>query len=293
MTFVVAPSSAGRGILLHAASVAVMAAAPLLNKFGLLAGISPAWASLANAVIAAGCCLLFATVVGQRVRLVADRTLSLIAVTNAVGIVLVYEAVDRLLPAEVGFLGRFYLVFAVILAAVFGGERLGRLGLLCLAGVLLGGAMLLGPPDEISNYVGAACALGFAAMFALTNFLVKTRAGHLPSNTTLLSVNVLSAVLLLPYVLAVDPGGHAGLFQWSAIGWVALAAFANGFLGILLYYEGLKFTTFNQANVIRSVGPVVTMLYAWPFFPMVLDSFTVAGMSLLVVSAGILSLRPK
>jgi len=293
MTSVAAPSRAGSGILLHVASVAVMAAAPLLNKFGLLAGVSPAWASLANAIVGAACCLLFALATGAAVRLVATRSLVLIAMANATGIVLLYEATDRLLPAEVGFLGRFYLVFAAILATLYGFERLGKVGLACMIGAVIGGLMLVGPVDRLTSYAGAACALGFAAMFALTNFLVKARTGHLESNTTLFSVSILSALMLVPYVLAIDAGGYVGLLDLSAVGWVVLAAFANGFLGLLLYYEGLKRTTFNQANIIRSVAPVLTMLYAWPFFPVVLDTATVAGMVLLVASAAILSLRPK
>lgn len=40
------------------------------------------------------------------------------------------------------------------------------------------------------------------------------------------------------------------------IGAVAVSAFCSGFLGLLLFYRGLKFISFRDANLIRALNPV-------------------------------------
>lgn len=281
------------GLLLGFTSVAVMSTAPLFNKFGLTAGLPPAWGAWANAAFAAVAVAVYAKSLSKSARVIWDRRLLVISAINSGGLILLFFATSHLTPAQVAFWGRLYLVFAVLMAIVVARERLTRTALAGTIAVGVGGFFFSGVDEIVAGWHGIAAAIGYAFLFALTNFLIKRWLANVDSESTLLSMNCISCVMLLPYAFIVSGDGANQLLDLSSIGWVALAAVLNGFVGLLLYYEGQKRTSFTQASVVRSLGPLFTLVYSWPFFPTPLTFVSGIGAAFMIGGAVALALSAR
>ena len=68
------------------------------------------------------------------------------------------------------------------------------------------------------------------------------------------------------------------------IGAVAVSAFCSGFLGLLLFYRGLKFISFRDANLIRALNPVFVLVYSLPFFRIQMTPAFILGGGLIILS---------
>jgi drug/metabolite transporter (DMT)-like permease len=86
-------------------------------------------------------------------------------------------------------------------------------------------------------------------------------------------------------------GGWSGVVASpTGVAWVTLSA-AISVVGLGLGYAGLRYLDFAKANALRSFGPVLISLYAWPFFPVRLTPLNVGGALTLVIAVAVLAYR--
>ncbi|HIW90014.1 MAG TPA: EamA family transporter, partial [Candidatus Ligilactobacillus excrementipullorum] len=71
------------------------------------------------------------------------------------------------------------------------------------------------------------------------------------------------------------------------------SAFFSGFFGLVLFYEGLKYISFRDANLIRSLNPVFVFIFSIFFFTVPITPSFIAGAVLIVASIVWLGLMKK
>ncbi|WP_067714274.1 DMT family transporter [Nocardia yamanashiensis] len=269
-------------------SVAIMASAPLFNKFGVTAGVGPLWGSVLSAAIGSAGCLAFGLIRKRRPMLIPTAPMLLITAANAAGLTLLYLSAVWLAPAQVGFYSRSYILFATAFSYWLLAERVSAIGGACLLVIVCGGLLFTGSGSATAPAFGVLAVLAYAAFFAMTNVLIKRLAPEQDSNDTLFTINVCTLIPLLPAALLSE--GAVPVNGGTA--WICLASFLNGFLGLILFYEALKRIPSNEANAIRTISPVLTLVYSAAFYPIALTPAVVAGAVLIVFAAGYLSLCP-
>lgn len=283
-----------RGLVLHVASVLLMSASPVLDKFA-LARVDPL--SAVVTVYAVNFCL--SLVVSARRsdlptvrRALLSPGVLLMGVVNAVAIVLVFEGLALTDPVAVGLLRRFYIVFGVFLGVWLLAERFRRSE---AVGVVIAvvGALVFVSPDlsdvSLGNaaLVGSALILASSLLFAYANLLAKKFVRRL-SASQLLAVNNLAAFpVLLGYALVAN---HGVAVEPAALGLLAASAVLGSFVGLGLFYAGLRHSSYAGANVIRSLQPLVIVVYAAPFFPQAVSGPKLLAGVLVVVGVVLLSL---
>ena len=93
--------------------------------------------------------------------------------------------------------------------------------------------------------------------------LAKRQIKDIDSKTILL-YNQATSTLLLGIILIVTNHLHTihisiGLFS------ILLSALCSGVIGLLLFYEGLKYISFREANIIRTLNPIFVFIFSFPF----------------------------
>jgi len=278
-----------KGILLNFLSVSTVSLVPLLNKFS-LGHLNTAQAALFNAFFALLLCWLFAVASGKKLVWPKDKKIFFIGLTNAGGLICLFEALDMLGPITVGMLGRFYLIFTIGIAVAVFHERLNvkQLGMITIMFI---GVMMFSYSDDLNftSVIGIFVAVFYTLLFAVCNSMVKVLVKDYDSNSVLFGNNAVTFLCLIVY--AIGTGDlMQGEWNLAGIGIVFLSSFANGFLGQLLFYESFKYIGFSIANLISSIQPVLVAIYSWPFFKIELTAFKLSGAFLIIGSIMYLSL---
>ncbi|WP_256326279.1 EamA family transporter [Staphylococcus sp. HMSC036D05] len=73
---------------------------------------------------------------------------------------------------------------------------------------------------------------------------------------------------------------HIGIGLFS----ILLSALCSGVIGLLLFYEGLKYISFREANIIRTLNPIFVFIFSFPFFPLPLTPKFITGAILIIIS---------
>ncbi|WP_349410044.1 DMT family transporter [Pseudalkalibacillus sp. SCS-8] len=279
-----------KGYLLNALSVLMMAIGPLLSKFGLL-HISPAKAAVINTATIIIASYLWGVFSRKRVRFYVEKEIIWLALFNSLGVIFLFISMDLLSPVEVGFLGRFYTVFAVFLSVFILGEKMpkGEGSFIVLA--ILGAFLFVnkGGVSETS-IMGSIFALLYTFFFALTNvFIKKTVSGEKNSNSILFTNNCVTMLFVLIYSVIVGELFNTQ-HQVEGVLLIVLSSILTGFLGTILLYEALKYLRFSIANVSRAMSPILLAAMSYPFFPVELTLLNLIGAGLLVISILLLSI---
>lgn len=278
-----------KGILLNFLSVSTVSLVPLLNKFS-LGHLNTTQAALFNAFFALMLCWLFAVARGKKLTWPKDKKIFFIGLTNAGGLICLFESLDMLGPITVGMLGRFYLICTIVIAVLVFRERLNlkQIGMIAL---MFTGVMMFSYSDDLNltSLIGILVALLYTLLFAVCNSMVKLLVKDYDSNSVLFGNNAVTFLCLIVYAMGT---GDLMQAQWNlaGIGIVFLSSFANGFLGQLLFYESFKYIGFSIANLIGSIQPVLVAIYSWPFFKIELTGFKWTGAFLIIGSIMHLSL---
>ncbi|TSB45563.1 DMT family transporter [Alkalicoccobacillus porphyridii] len=280
-----------KGLILSVFSILIMSLTPLLNKFS-LDYYSPVFAALLNSVFAGLFCYLYSLVIKERIRVVKSKMLWLIGLTNSIGLICLFVSLDLLSPITVGFVGRFYTIFAIMLAVFVLKEKLKRIDLVLIGLAIVGTFLFVEKGATADSYIGIAAALMYTLFFALTNTLVKKTVEGISSNTILFYNNLISVVLIAGFMIITGDLGSM-TFQAEGIIFILLGAFFSGFLGLILFYESIKLIDFSLANLIRAVGPIVVALYSYWFFPIEFTVSNVAGAILILGSIVLITIKPK
>lgn len=117
---------------------------------------------------------LWGIISGSKVKFYGAKDILLMALFNSVGVIFLYISISLLSPVTIGFLGRFYTVFAVVLAVIFLKEKLTRKEIVLIMFALIGIFLFVdkGDTDE-TTVLGIINAILYTFFFALTNIFIK------------------------------------------------------------------------------------------------------------------------
>ena len=185
-------------------------------------------------------------------------------------------------PVSVGLLGRFYIIFALFLSVLFLNETLCKNDTLPIIFAVIGSFLITQFSGDFNSILGVIATLSYTFFFALTNMLAKKTVKDIDSKTILL-YNQATSTLLLGIILIVTNHLHTihisiGLFS------ILLSALCSGVIGLLLFYEGLKYISFREANIIRTLNPIFVFIFSFPFFPLPLTPKFITGAILIIIS---------
>ncbi|KYG31949.1 DMT family transporter [Alkalihalobacillus trypoxylicola] len=280
-----------KGISLNVASVMIMSLTPLLNKFS-LDYFHPLYAALLNCLFAGLFCFIYALIKKEKVIWIMNKKIWMIGLTNAVGLVCLFISLDYLSPVTVGFLGRFYTIFAIILAVLILKEKLKRLDMILILIAILGTFLFVEKGATMDSYLGIAVAIFYTFFFALTNTLVKISLKEVSANMLLFYNNMISILFIF---LFMSVTGNLSYISFNVNGmlFIFIGALLSGFLGLILFYEALRYIHFSLANLIRATGPILVAIYSYWFFPVELTFLNILGAVLLLCSIVLISMKPK
>ncbi|MFT4413648.1 DMT family transporter [Fredinandcohnia humi] len=282
-----------KGYMYNLLSVLMVAIGPLFSKFGLLY-ISPAKAAILNVITVITASYLFGYFSKRKVQFYVEKEIILLALFNSLGVIFLFLSTDLLSPVEIGFIGRFYTVFAVVLSVVFLHEKLTKREIIFIVIAVLG-AFLFVKKDglELSDIGGTLCAILYTFFFALTNiFIKKTMSTEKSSNSILFTNNCITLLFVCLYSL-VSGDIFDGEYSLKGIGFITLSSLLAGFLGTILLYEAIKYLRFSIANVMRAFSPLLLACISFPFFPIKITLQNTLGACLLLISIFLLTLGDK
>lgn len=264
-----------------------MALTPVMNKLSLIS-LTPIQASFLNAFFSTIFTLVFALMSRKKVKWVTNKYLLMIGVLNTLGILLQYYSSAILDPVTIGLLGRFYIVFAVILSFVILKEPMKRSDTLPIVMTILGSFVIAGVDGDFSNILGVVGAVSYTFFFALTNILAKKGLEKADTQIVLLYNQLISSVLLLLVMLFT---GQGNIQISSGVSTVFISALCSGFVGLLLFYESLKYISFRNSNLIRTSSPIFVFLLSIPFLPVHLTINLLVGGGLIIVSVFLMNIH--
>jgi drug/metabolite transporter (DMT)-like permease len=279
-----------RGIFLNVISMAIMNLAPLINKFalGYIDAISAAFYNTFFVLLFSYLAILFR---GRRVSVKkAGNLLWIIGFFDALGVIFLYASLDLISPVMVGFLGRLYTVFAVVLSIIFLKERIGRRESVLMGIAILGLFMFVTKGLDFSNALGIMAAIAYTFCFAVSNLLAKMATATENTNDIIFYNKFVSFGFVFAYSVLTGRMEIVNV-NWIGIGYVFFVAFFCNFIGLILFYNGLQYVEFNLVNLIRSVGPILVVLYSWYFFPEPLSLMNIVGGFLLLASVTLLTTK--
>lgn len=270
-----------KGYLFSIISVAIMSLTPILNKFS-LTDLSPIQASFFNALFSTLILLITVLLDKSKIKIYHNKFIWLLGITNTIGILLQYVSLSLLDPVSVGLLGRFYIIFALFLSVLFLNETLCKNDTLPIIFAVIGSFLITQFSGDFNSILGVIATLSYTFFFALTNMLAKKTVKDIDSKTILL-YNQATSTLLLGIILIVTNHLHTihisiGLFS------ILLSALCSGVIGLLLFYEGLKYISFREANIIRTLNPIFVFIFSFPFFPLPLTPKFITGAILIIIS---------
>lgn len=270
-----------KGYLFNIISLAIMSLTPILNKLS-LTDLSPIQASFFNALFSTLILLITVLFDKSKIKIYHNKSIWLLGITNTIGILLQYVSLSLLDPVSVGLLGRFYIIFALFLSVLFLNETLRKHDTLPIIFAIIGSFLITHFSGDFNSILGVIAALSYTFFFALTNMLAKKTVKDIDSKTILL-YNQATSTLLLGIILIVTNHLHTihigiGLFS------ILLSALCSGVIGLLLFYEGLKYISFREANIIRTLNPIFVFIFSFPFFPLPLTPKFITGAILIIIS---------
>lgn len=274
-------STVNKGIWLNLSSVAVMSLTPVLNKIS-MSTLTPLQASFLNALFSAVITYSVIKIKRQEIpNLFKNKLIILLGLTNAIGILLQYISVSLLDPVSVGLFGRFYIIFALLLSIIIMHEKVSKADFMPIILTLIGTILITNFHGSMSSYFGIISAISYTFFFALTNMLAKKNIENVETNILLFYNQALSSLILGISLLI----SNQIIFNFkSGIISIFGSAFMSGFLGLYLFYEGLKYISFRNANLIRSLNPVFVFLFSFPFFKVPMTPNFILGGALIIIS---------
>ncbi|MCF6136608.1 DMT family transporter [Pseudalkalibacillus berkeleyi] len=273
-----------KGYILNFMSVIIMAIGPLVAKFGLL-HISASKAAVINTMTVIFVSYIWGRISKNKVQLFLEKKMILLALFNGLGVIFLFISMDLLSPVEIGFLGRFYTVFAVLLSVILLGERLTKIEMTFIVAAILGAFLFVNKGGDFhSSVLGSVFALLYTFFFALTNVYIKKAVSKdKNSNSIIFTNSCVSLIFIILYAIVVGDLFN-GAYTFEGISLIALSSMLSGFIGTILLYEALKYLRFSIANVSRALSPLLLAAISFPFFPVKLTALNITGAVLLMVS---------
>ncbi|SEH42008.1 DMT family transporter [Fructobacillus pseudoficulneus] len=274
-------ATVNKGIWLNLSSVVVMSLTPVLNKFS-MSTLTPLQASFLNALFSAIITYSVIKLKRQAIpNLFKNKLVILLGITNAISILLQYVSVSLLDPVSVGLFGRFYIIFALLLSIIIMHEKVSKADLMPIIFTLIGTILITNFHGSLNSYFGIISAISYTFFFALTNMLAKKNIENVETNILLFYNQSISSLILGISLLA----SNQIIFNFKS-GVISIfgSAFMSGFLGLYLFYEGLKYISFRNANLIRALNSVFVFLFSIPFFKVPMTLNFILGGAFIIIS---------
>lgn len=276
-----------KGVFLNLFSVLTMSTGPILDKMA-LQSINPTLAVIIVYIYNS----IFALFAVRRnlsrqflKKLLTQSRLLVMALSNSIAIIMLFYGLDLTDPVAVGFLRRFYVVFALLLSYFLLGERFTYLeGIFILISVL--GAFVFiseGAMPNPRSLLGSGLIIFSTLLFAFANLEAKRHIGRF-STWELMAVNSwIVLFFVLCYGLIIEPKIFSTITA-EATALLGISSLVSSFLGLALFYTGLRYLSYWKSNIIRTVQPVFVTLYSLPFFPQAVTWPRLLGGGLLIIS---------
>jgi uncharacterized membrane protein len=282
-----------RGHFYNLLSVLAVAIGPLLAKFGLLQ-ISPAKAAMINAITIIIASFLLGLFTKKRVQFYFKKDMILLALFNSLGVIFLFVSMDLLSPVEIGFIGRFYTVFAVLLSVVVLKERLTRNEMIFIALAILGVFLFVEKGGSYqANLIGSFFALMYTFFFALTNVFIKKTISEERTSNSILFTNSCTTLVFVSIYTLLSGQLFDGNYSLEGVGYILVSSLFSGFIGTLFLYEALKYLRFSVANVTRAFSPILLAIISFPFFPIEITIQNSTGAIILITSILLLGLGDR
>lgn len=279
-----------KGIFLSILSVLLMTTAPVLNKFAVQYSTSIS-AALQNMFFGIILSFFIMKIRRQKLSRLKNKSIFLIAGLNAAGMICLYSSIKLLNPVTMGLIGRFYIIFALIFSVVFLKEHITKLESLFMGTAVMGVFFFIFKSLDINSIWGMIFAFAYALLFALCNMLVKIKIKELDSSNILFFNNLISFFIILITMVLFSKDSFS--IDVRATGYIFLSSLLSNCLGMICFYESLKYLDFGKSNIIRSFSPIMVFIWSLPFFPLKLSFLNVSGAIIIILSLGALSLLHK
>ena len=185
-------------------------------------------------------------------------------------------------------------VMVALLSSVFLRERLNWVVGLALVGAVCGAVLLVGDSPEAATprdlLLGAALALGAGFSYSVVALTARSVAPHYHPAQPVAIAFALSALLLLPIVLARGLAWHYTPAGWGLLLYLGLVPTA---LGYGLYLRGLRTTTATVSAVVALLEPLISTVLAVTLLGEQLSRSGVLGGALLFASVLFLYLKQR
>lgn len=274
-------SNEKKGIFFTFISVALISLSPVLHKLG-LNHVKPIYGATLWCFFSA----LFSFTMVKKTEIIIPQKILFIllkmAVSTAMGILFLFCGLNILDPSTVAFANRSYILFVILLGIFVLKEPVTQWQLVLFAVNFMGLLLFSYKGLYYTKYTGLLCVILSAFLLAFSNMNSKNILKNISPAVVNFYSHFFSFLVLLPVsiILEVEP------FQLNSDVWyIILSAFTAGFLGMYFYYKGLFYYSFSLSGVIRAFSPVLTTLYALPFFGLSYSSLNVVGIILLIVSS--------
>ncbi len=182
-------------------------------------------------------------------------------------------------------------VFVLLISFLFRIERSSWFKWGCIAGVLIGIALLTGVynTDSISvSFLGAAAGLAAGLSYALFIFGFKN-ASSLGKPQTALTIAFFSLCLIL--FLFADKDEAAAALASSDIGWFLLLGILGAGISFIVYMIGIRKTAPATASMVAMVEPVTASLFGVLLLGDHLTTIQILGMIVILATITTLSVK--
>lgn len=279
------------GTLYGLASVFFMSSMPIINKF-ILQTTSPLLGALVNSIVSTIFFFIMALITTKSIRISFSKFSLTSGLFNGLGLIFLFMALEQIHPAIYGFLGRLSVIYAMILAVIFLGQKPDKAEIVLGIFAVLGA---LGSAVEDWNHLninGLLLAVASTISFSVANLCLKFASNTNSDSHVLTAMNLISVVLLSSF-LAIS-SEHlkipSSLATWNLMIFGALIGSCFGFW---LYLQSIKKLTYSRANLLRATGPFFTAIVAYPFFGFDFSPVQVASALILMISIIALSIAAK
>lgn len=279
-----------KGIGLNIGSILAMSSSPVLDKLA-LGYVRP----VSAVVVIYSYNAIFSLISVRQhmsrafiMKLLRERWLLLMGAINALALIMLFRGLDLTDPVAVGFLRRFYVVFALFMGSRLLGEKFTRLEVMVTLVSVVGAFIFVseGKLPRLQSVMGSGLIILSSALFAYANLLAKRHVHKLPTMELMALNNWL--VLFFVAVYSLVRHNFPVNIRIESMMLLGFSALLSSFIGLALFYAGLRYVSYWKANILRSLEPLVVTLYSLPFFPQTITWARLVGGGLLV--AGILIL---
>lgn len=277
-------SGVKQGYLYSIMSVFIMSVTPILNKI-----VVGAYNPLVSVFYFSLLSTFFTgiSVIKDDINYPSKNVLS-ISIVNTLGVIAQFFSLSILSAATFAFIGRFYIVFTVVLAALMLKEKLHKNDVIAIIISIIGSVLVSNANPDFNNLVGIAFALIYTFLFALASNLTK----NVLKNTSVNNVNFynqLTATVITGLMLLLS--GQSFKISYLDLLIICFSALASGVIGLAYYYKGMKLLDISKVGIIRSLSPVIILIYSVLVFHTMINTQLIVGGILIILSILVMNMN--